>query len=326
MKNSISLFLVSILMLASGAVFAGQKDYVTWTGIGPDKWASAWLITRHIDPGASIRIIPTGTPPTGGIPFDIPEASSYYRNASHTAYERLIEGYGIDSGILIKIGKIIRDIEVNYWGGQQSVAAPFVEAAFRGLQFKYGRESVPQSCYFQLFDHLHGYLAENAGQTNISTLQNLELHDSSCGSVQNVTVASDKKLVNEWKPLQLLSFIDAGDKVVFIDTRESDEYEEGHIPGAINLQLRKIVGGPLPDEVINADVVVPYCVKDFRAFEVAKRLKRMGIKNVGLINPWGISGWKATGLPVSGSRGLTENDASQRMQDCINKPAECINA
>ena len=326
MKNTVILFFISLFTCMAGAVYSGQKAYVTWTGIGPDKWASAWLITRHIDPGAAIRIIPTGTSPTAGIPFDIPEASPYYRNASHTAYERLIKGYGINDERLIEIGQIIRDIEVNYWGGKQSIAAPFVETAFRGLQFKYGRESVPQNCYFQMFDHLYGYLTENAGQVNISTLQNLKLHDSGCGSVKNVTIASDKKLVNEWKPLQLLSFIDAGDKVVFIDTRESDEYAEGHIPGAINLQLRKIVGGPLPDEVVNADVVVPYCVKDFRAFEVAKRLKRMGINNVGLINPWGISGWKATGLPVSGTRGLAEHEATQKMQQCIHKPAECINA
>lgn len=317
-------FILVASVLVHHAVSADNTtEYVTWAGIGPDKLASAWLIHRHIDPGAKIRFIETGETPTSGIAFDIPEIPPYVRDSKQTTFESLLSGFKIAHPTLKQISEIVYDIEVNFWGGKQSEASPFVENAFRGLQLKYGRESVPQSCYFGLFDTLFSHFEKNSGAIYSSALERELAHDRRCGSVKNTTVDSDKKYVAEWSPQEILGFIGAGDKVVFIDTREPDEFEEGHIPGAINIKLRDI-GGELPPEVINADVVVPYCVKDFRGFEVAKRLKQRGVKTVGLMNPWGISGWNATGFPVAGTRGLKEHEALQRLQVCVNRPAECI--
>jgi len=317
-------FTLVILVLIESTVYANDKqEFVTWKGIGPDKWVSAWLIHRHIAPDAKIRFIDTGETPASGVAFDIPGIPPYIRNAKQITYENLVSGYKLKDPGLDEISTIIRDIEINFWGGKQSAAAPLVETAFRGLQLKYGRESVPQNCYFQLFDALYDHINKYSGKIILSRLEQALAIGSHCGSVTNVTVESDKKYVAEWHPRKILGFLEAGDKVVFIDTRETDEFEEGHIPGAINIKLRDI-GGELPPEIKDADVVIPYCVKDFRGFEVAKRLKKLGVRKVGLMNPWGISGWKANGLPVAGTRGLQQQDAMERLKTCVNQPAKCI--
>ena len=323
MRYIISSLLLTLLFNGNTAFAASTTEYVTWTGIGPDKWSSAWLIHRHIDPGATIRVIETGHKPESGTAFDVPEMPPYFRDPKRTTYESLISGFTVSNSILKQIGGIIHDIEVNFWGGKQSISAPLVESAFRGLQLKYGRENVPRSCYFQLFDNLYTYFEKESGSIQISNLEQAIKHDRSCGSVKNITAISDKKYVEEWKPQEILAFLDAGDIVVFIDTRESDEFKEGHIPGAINIKLRDI-GGELPEEVKRADVVIPYCVKDFRGFEVAKRLKILGVQKVGLMNPWGISGWKASGLPVAGTRGLQQLEAIRKLDHCVKQPSECI--
>jgi rhodanese-related sulfurtransferase len=264
-----------------------------------------------------------GRAPESGTAFDIPEVPPYIRDSQRTTFENLLIGYRIKDPILSEIGKIVYDVEVNFWGGKQSPASPYVEQAFRGLQFRYGRENVPRACYFQLFDALYGYIETSTENTVEPMLDAALAQDGRCGSVDNVTVDEDRKYVAEWRPGEILGFIGAGDKVVFVDTRESDEFEEGHIPGAINIKLRDI-GREIPGELEDADVVIPYCVKDFRGFEVAKRLKGLGVKNVGLMNPWGISGWKATGLPVAGSRGLHEQEAMEELKTCVNRPAACL--
>ena len=326
MRFSVFIIIIIGLAILVGTGYANDKnEFVTWEGIGPDKWVSTWLIRRHIAPDATIQFIKTGETPKSGTAYDIPSIPPYVRNAKTITFENLIKGYQLNDPILNQISTIIRDIEINYWGGSQSVATPFVEKSYRGLQMKYGRESVPQSCYYQLFDALYNYLKSvpEPENINIAELEKALTIDSSCGSVKNITVESDKKYVSEWHPKKILGFLGAGDKVVFIDTRETDEFDEGHIPGAINIKLRDI-DGELPVEVRDADVVIPYCVKDFRGFEVAKRLKQLGARKVGLMNPWGISGWKAVGLPVVGTRGFQQQDALEKLKTCVNQPAKCI--
>jgi rhodanese-related sulfurtransferase len=310
--------------MATPAARKDAAEYVTWKGIGPDKWASAWLIHRHIDPGATIRFIETGRQPASGVAFDIPDLPPYVRDSQRTTYENLLSGYRVENALLIRIGAIVHDVEVNFWGGEQSPASPFVEHAFRGLQLKYGRENVPRACYFQLFDALYDYMQTSKGDIAGAALERALQQDPRCGSLATTTTGEDRKYVAEWRPGEILGFIGAGDRVVFVDTRESDEFREGHIPGAVNIRLRDI-GRVIPPGLEHADVVIPYCVKDFRGFEVAKRLKQLGVKNVGLMNPWGISGWKKTGLPVAGMRGFTEQEAVRKLDICVNQPAACVN-
>ena len=70
---------------------------------------------------------------------------------------------------------------------------------------------------------------------------------------------------------------------VLIDVREPDEFESGHISGAVNLPLSKI-------RSISFDKNVPlflYCLRGSRSMSAASILKKMGylhVKSIGGIN------------------------------------------
>jgi len=116
---------------------------------------------------------------------------------------------------------------------------------------------------------------------------------------------------------ELLTEIKAGKKVLFIDTREEKEFQEEHIPGAQNLTLRD-VNAEAVKRFAAVDFVIPYCIKDFRGFELGKLLKRLGLENVYVLQKPGINYWKSQGLPVAGERCLADDEALRRMQNNLN--------
>ncbi len=321
-------FISRILILLSVAVLGCTSyekppaiTYATWTGIGPDKWASAWLISHYIEPGADIKFLETNTDVKQAIAFDIPEAK-YKRTSEHTTYESLMTDYQQSDPVLNELGIIVRDIEILSWGGKQNPASSYVESAFRGLQFHFGREKVPESCYYLLFENVYRLLKNHQGE-DYSYFENELALNPQCANIKTKQTIDDNKYVAEWNTYEILNFINTGKKVAFIDTRETDEFEEGHIPGAMNIKLRDL-DKPLPAAVVSADVVIPYCVKDFRGFEVAKSLKLQGIKTVGLMNPYGIAGWKKVGLPISGPQALSEEKAIEQLMSCAKQPDGCV--
>ena len=92
--------------------------------------------------------------------------------------------------------------------------------------------------------------------------------------------------------------IDTGEKIVILDVRDRDEFETGHIPGALNLSrgmLEFKINTLVPDR--NATVVV-YCGVDLRGPLATRTLNDMGYKNaVNIVG--GLKAWKAAGYPVS---------------------------
>lgn len=121
---------------------------------------------------------------------------------------------------------------------------------------------------------------------------------------------------------EILGLIAQGKRVVFVDAREAPEFEEEHIPGAINLTLREI--NQLTPEVIGeADIVIGYCLKDFRGYEVAKALHRIGVRNVHTMESPGLNGWKARRLPIYSAGKVTEENALSNLLDCAKNVKNC---
>ena len=317
---------LSVALLAmqscTTAVEPTAPVYATWAGIGPDKWSSAWLIQHDIAPGASIEFRPEGSALAGATAFDVPE-SPFRRTPEHTTYESLVVANAKTDPRLQHIARIVRDLEIDAWAGHVSAASRPFEQAFRGLQFKYGRQSVPAACYYRLFDAMYGYLG-TVSDNNIDIEKlSARLRDlPPCADSATVAKPEQNKFVPEWAPADVLAQIHAGKRVVFLDAREPDEFAEGHIPGAINVPLRETEKAFSP-EVSSADLVLPYCVKDFRGFEVAKMLKLRGVTQVGIMNPYGIAGWRHVGLPVTGPN-VSDNDAYQKLLACAGSPQECL--
>lgn len=88
--------------------------------------------------------------------------------------------------------------------------------------------------------------------------------------------------------------IDNGALVV--DVREVGEYEEGHIPGAINLPLRTLAQNL--DQIPSDMPVFVHCKSGHRAAMATAALQTLGYTNVRSFPP-GWNGWTAAGEPVA---------------------------
>src|ERR1043165_77819 len=109
-------------------------------------------------------------------------------------------------------------------------------------------------------------------------------------------VAEAKKNIAEISPEDAAQKLQNAEAVV-IDVREKDEYDEGHIPHAINLSRGTIeldIEEKVPDP--NA-MIICHCGGGGRSVLAAESLQKMGYKNVRSM-AGGLRAWKAAGLPT----------------------------
>ena len=94
------------------------------------------------------------------------------------------------------------------------------------------------------------------------------------------------------------AFIDGAEAsgALLIDVRETGEYEEGHIPGAINIPLRTLAANV--DKIPTDTQVYVYCKSGFRAAQGLASLGMLGYDNVLSYKP-GWNGWTEAGEEVS---------------------------
>jgi rhodanese-related sulfurtransferase len=91
--------------------------------------------------------------------------------------------------------------------------------------------------------------------------------------------------------------LDAGEKIVLVDTREDSEWARGHIPGAIHLGkgvIERDIEKTVPDK---ETTVVLYCGGGFRSALAADNLQKMGYRNV-ISMDGGWRGWNEAGFPI----------------------------
>jgi sulfur-carrier protein adenylyltransferase/sulfurtransferase len=101
--------------------------------------------------------------------------------------------------------------------------------------------------------------------------------------------------------------IESGEPVV-VDVREQDEWDEGHIPGAVHVprgHLESRIERLAPDP---SRPVVVYCSAGNRSAFAAKTLAELGYEDVVSLSG-GFTDWKRNGFPVQLQAGL---DAPQR--------------
>jgi rhodanese-related sulfurtransferase len=319
------LFCLLLIPLACGLASCGRPSnaspnarYVTEYGLGPDKWASAWLLIRHADPSAQLQVVQPGTPLGQGTSFDLP-ASELKRTGNQSTFQTILGKYRVDDPIVATMAAIVYDIEVNYWMPSAQPGATLIEEAFRSLQHRYGRDQVTPECYVGFFDRVYQVLQDAQTKSVPITAERLQL---SCGELTHLA-SRDRELIHEVPIVDLLSATAAGRKVVYVDVRESDEFAESHVPGALNIQIRDVTPA-LREQLAGADYVVSYCVKDFRGYEMAKALAQVGVENSVIMRPYGIKGWIAMGLPVTGNKALGEAESQRKFDGCIENVANCL--
>ena len=86
--------------------------WVTWTNIGVDRMACAWLIHRWIDPKAEFSFIPMSEKPSleDGEPFDIP-GTRYSHHGGHCTFYALLKEHKINDPILSRIAQIVDEAD-----------------------------------------------------------------------------------------------------------------------------------------------------------------------------------------------------------------------
>jgi rhodanese-related sulfurtransferase len=104
--------------------------------------------------------------------------------------------------------------------------------------------------------------------------------------------------VNEVEASELRLMMEDGQPLVVLDVREKEEFDAGHLEGAIHLSKgvleRDVEKLGLADDAR----IVLYCGGGYRSAMAAKSMQEMGWTNV--ISLWG--GWRgiqAEGLPLS---------------------------
>jgi rhodanese-related sulfurtransferase len=110
-------------------------------------------------------------------------------------------------------------------------------------------------------------------------------------------VQEAKTAIHEVTIKDARKMLDAKEKLIVLDVRDSQEFAEGHLPGAMNISrgmLEFKVGMLIPDK--SAKIIV-YCGVDLRAPLATKTLNDLGYKNaVNMIG--GLEVWKAAGYPI----------------------------
>jgi phage shock protein E len=87
------------------------------------------------------------------------------------------------------------------------------------------------------------------------------------------------------------------ERAVIIDVREREEFQRGHIPGAINLPKGTIeleIEKRAPDPDVE---IITYCGGGNRSAIVAENLQRMGYTRIKSVEG-GFRAWLEAGLPV----------------------------
>ncbi len=108
-------------------------------------------------------------------------------------------------------------------------------------------------------------------------------------------VADAKKHVTEISPQDVAAKL-KGDEALIVDVRDKDEWDKGHIPGAIHMSRGTIeldIEEKVPDP--NA-MIICHCGGGGRGALATESLQKMGYKNVRNL-AGGFKAWKAAGLP-----------------------------
>lgn len=110
-------------------------------------------------------------------------------------------------------------------------------------------------------------------------------------------VADAKKNITEIRPTDAATKMKSGDAII-VDVRDKDEWDEGHIPDAINLS-RGTIELDIEEKVPDPNTtIICHCGGGGRSALAAESLQKMGYKNVRSM-AGGFKAWKAAGLPTT---------------------------
>ena len=91
---------------------------------------------------------------------------------------------------------------------------------------------------------------------------------------------------------------DAGEQFLLVDVREDNEWDNGHIPGAVHMG-KGVIERDIETAVADPGAkIILYCGGGFRSALVADNLQKMGYTNVESMDG-GWKGWVGAGLDTA---------------------------
>lgn len=122
-------------------------------------------------------------------------------------------------------------------------------------------------------------------------------------------VAAARSQAREITPVEAAQADNNSELALIVDVREPGEYEQSHVPRAVNiprglLELRADPTSPAADSALSADQsarILVYCTKGpgARSLLAAQTLSGMGYERVEVLGG-GLNAWAEAGLPVEG--------------------------
>ena len=315
--NTIVKLVLAVVLSYSGMISLSHasddtvEEFLTQETLEPDIWASVWLINKVLGNKATVVVEPTPRTNRNRTSFGFLGADIFSTKGSH--YAMLLEILDANNSTLTELGKIVAGVEDLGWQADANQSVSRFEAEFRKLQSSHGRYWVPLGCYKSFFDNLYAGLDNNLEDLYPGVKTTCK-GDSFEGNISKPSIPMIP-IPNVLKELA------EGKNIVFVDTREPSEYAERHIPGAINLPFRDLANADM-SKLNEADIVIPYCIKDFRGFEAARRLVEQGVENVSLLDPFGLAGWQSSELPLAGDKALDPVTAENTLEECV--VARCL--
>jgi hypothetical protein len=138
-----------------GAAAPAMKDFQGRTWLtrprpGVDRMASAWLIRRFIDPGATFGFVPQPVP--GGVTFDMPEGDFTHRGSLCT-FEVLADHFHVSDPAVRRLAQLVHALDLK--DGRYDVPeAMAVERLINGLRATPGADSTLLEQGIALFEVL----------------------------------------------------------------------------------------------------------------------------------------------------------------------------
>ena len=135
------------------------RDYTgrTWATRprpGVDRMASAWLITRFIDPKARFVFAPSpDRVPRGALPFDM-FGVEFSHHSDRCTFETLGAMFGIEDAVVGRIGTIVHDLDLKdgrYGAPEAGTLGPLIE----GLQLSIADDAALLTQGMGLFESLY---------------------------------------------------------------------------------------------------------------------------------------------------------------------------
>jgi adenylyltransferase/sulfurtransferase len=123
-------------------------------------------------------------------------------------------------------------------------------------------------------------------------------------------LAQVKTEIDEISTIEAHERLEASDGSIFVDVREPDEWEEGHVPGAVYTgrgRLEQRIEGLVPDK---STPLLVYCSAGSRSAFAAKVLEELGYLNVVNV-AGGFSEWKRNGFEITIPRTLSPDQRAR---------------